>query len=142
MKIKELLKTLASQDGSDLYLTVNAPPSAKFQGQLTPLAEQSLTQDQLQSMLTEVLNAENLAQFEQALELNIALDLAEIGRFRVNVLQQRNQLAVVARNIKTDIPSFAALKLPEVLKDVIMEKRGLILFVGGTGSGKSTSWPH
>lgn len=139
MTLHDMLKTLATQDGSDLYLTVGAQPSAKFQGALKALDDKVLASDTLHEMLKSVLSPELIHQFQEDLELNCALDLENIGRFRLNVFQQRNHLALVARHIKTDIPNFDALKLPAVLKDVILEKRGLILFVGGTGSGKSTS---
>ncbi|WP_020394764.1 PilT/PilU family type 4a pilus ATPase [Thiolinea disciformis] len=137
--IKNYLQILASRDGSDLYLTADAPPAAKFQGSLKPLARERLTPEELHEMAYGLMNEEQRKQFEQKPEMNLAITEEGIGRFRVNIFKQRHKIAMVIRNIKTEIPNAEALGLPEVLKQTIMAKRGLILFVGGTGSGKSTS---
>ncbi|SKA87271.1 twitching motility protein PilU [Thiothrix eikelboomii] len=139
MALKDYLRILATRDGSDLYLTAEAPPAAKFQGSLKPLARERLTPEEVQAMAYELMDAEQRKQFEHKPEMNLALSEEGIGRFRVNIFKQRHKVAMVIRNIKTEIPDANKIGLPDVLKNVIMEKRGLILFVGGTGSGKSTS---
>ena len=139
MDIKEMLRILASQDGSDLYLSTGAPPCAKFNGVLRALSKESLAPGEVAKIADELMDAEQKAEFERELEMNLAISLSGVGRFRINIFKQRNEVSIVARNIKLDIPRFEDLRLPPVLLDVIMEKRGLVLFVGGTGSGKSTS---
>ena len=134
-----MLKLLASQDGSDLYLSTGAPPSAKFQGVLRTLSEAPLAPGEVAAIAADIMDLEQKQQFDKELEMNLAISLPQIGRFRVNIFKQRNEVSLVARNIKTEIPRFEDLKLPPVLLETIMEKRGLVLFVGGTGSGKSTS---
>ena len=139
MEFKDYLKILAQYDGSDLYLTVAAPPVAKFQGTLKPIENIKLTVDQLKTIALSLMDADQQKAFEHLPELNLAISEPGIGRFRVNIFKQRNSFALVIRNIKTEIPNADKLGLPKVLKKTIMEKRGLILFIGGTGSGKSTS---
>ena len=139
MQLKDYLLTLVTHDGSDLYLTADAPPAAKFQGSLKAVDKIKLTPEMLHEMAYSLMNAEQQKQFEQKPEMNLALSEEGIGRFRVNIFKQRHKIAMVIRNIKTEIPNADKLGLPEVLKKTILEKRGLILFVGGTGSGKSTS---
>jgi twitching motility protein PilU len=139
MPIKKYLEVLAKHDGSDLYLSTGAPPSGKFQGVLKPLSKEPLKPGQIAEMIQGVMDDDQKREFEHELELNMAISIPGVGRFRLNMFRQRNEVSVVARNIVTDIPKFDDLGLPEVLKSAIMEKRGLILFVGGTGSGKSTS---
>ncbi len=139
MEFKDYLKILVHKDGSDLYLTVGAPPAAKFQGALKPLDSEVLTKERIKEIANSVMDEEQREQFEQVPEMNLAIAEPNVGRFRVNIFKQRNHHAMVIRNIKVDIPNADKLGLPQVLKDKIMEKRGLILFVGGTGSGKSTS---
>jgi twitching motility protein PilU len=139
MPIKKYLEILAKHDGSDLYLSTGAPPSGKFQGVLKPLSKEPLKPGQISEMISGVMDDDQKKEFEQELELNMAISLPGVGRFRLNMFRQRSEVSVVARNIVTDIPKFDDLGLPEVLKQVITSKRGLILFVGGTGSGKSTS---
>ncbi|WP_376747804.1 PilT/PilU family type 4a pilus ATPase, partial [Pseudomonas kuykendallii] len=134
-----MLRVLAVQDGSDLYLSTGAPPCAKFNGVLKPLSAEPLRAGEVAAIAASVMDAEQRAEFERELEMNLAISLPQIGRFRINIFRQRNEVSIVARNIKLDIPKFEDLKLPEVLLKVVMEKRGLVLFVGGTGSGKSTS---
>jgi twitching motility protein PilU len=139
MPIKKYLEVLAKHDGSDLYLSTGAPPSGKFQGALKPLSKEPLKPGQIAEMIKDVMDDDQIAEFEHELELNMAISLPGVGRFRLNIFRQRNEVSVVARNIVTDIPRFDDLGLPQVLKEVITAKRGLVLFVGGTGSGKSTS---
>lgn len=139
MELNDYLHILASRDGSDLYLTADAPPAAKFQGSLKALAKERMTPEQLEDIANALMDTEQQRQFAHKPEMNLALDVDGIGRFRVNIFKQRHKVALVIRNIKTEIPNADALGLPLILKETIMEKRGLILFVGGTGSGKSTS---
>lgn len=139
MEFKKYLRALVQHDGSDLYLTFDAPPSAKFQGQLKPLSRDRMTSEHLEEIATFLMNEEQQHQFDQKPEMNLALDEPDIGRFRINIFKQRTHLAMVIRNIKVEIPNADDLGLPAILKEVIMKKRGLVLFVGGTGSGKSTS---
>ncbi len=139
MEFKDLLKILAVKDGSDLYLSTGAPPCAKFQGTLKPLDKTAYQPGEIEAIAHDIMDEEQRQAFDRDLEMNLAISIAGVGRFRINIFKQRNECSIVARNIKTEIPKFDDLGLPEVLKDVIMYKRGLILFVGGTGSGKSTS---
>jgi len=139
MDLKALLKVMIDKDGSDLFLTSGAPPSMKAQGRLMPMTDKVLPNGATRKIAYSIMNEEQIAEFEQSPEMNLALFEEGIGRFRVNIFQQRNEVGIVARNIKTDIPNFADLGLPETLTKLMMNKNGLILFVGGTGSGKSTS---
>ncbi|MDH5355334.1 MAG: PilT/PilU family type 4a pilus ATPase [Gammaproteobacteria bacterium] len=139
MKVTPYLKILAEKDGSDLYFSTGARPSAKFNGVLTPLGKDVAPPGWVNSLAQEIMNEKQRLEFDDKPEMNLALSLSEIGRFRVNIFKQRNEVAMVIRNIVTNIPQIDDLGLPEVLKKVIMAKRGLVLFVGGTGSGKSTS---
>jgi len=139
MPLKKYLQILAKHDGSDLYLSTGAPPSAKFQGTLKPLGREPLKPGQIAQMVETVMDSDQKKEFAEEMELNMAISLPGCGRFRLNMFRQRNEVALVARNIVAEIPKFDDLGLPAVLKEVVMAKRGLILFVGGTGSGKSTS---
>lgn len=139
MDITKYLTELATKDGSDLYLSTGASPCAKFQGELVPLSDEKIAVGEVEAIARKLMDDQQWELFQQELEMNIAISIARVGRFRVNIFKQRNQFAIVARNIKGDIPELADLGLPEHLKEVVMNKRGLILFVGATGSGKSTS---
>ena len=139
MKVTPYLKILAEKGGSDLYFSTGAPPSAKFNGVLKPLGKDPAPPGWVDSLAQEIMNDKQKAEFREKPEMNLAISLSEVGRFRVNIFKQRNEVAMVIRNIVTEIPNKDDLGLPEVLSKVIMAKRGLILFVGGTGSGKSTS---
>jgi twitching motility protein PilU len=139
MEFKDYLKILVQNDGSDLYLTSGAPPAAKFQGTLKPLENIKLNNERIKEIANSLMDNDQRSSFEHVPEMNLAISEPGVGRFRVNIFKQRNSYALVIRNIKIDIPSADTLGLPQILKDKIMEKRGLILFVGGTGSGKSTS---
>jgi len=139
MNMRDYLLMLASNDGSDLYLTTGAPPAAKFHGTLKPLAKERLKPGEVKDLAYALMDEGQQREFEEELELNLAISEPGVGRFRVNVFKQRNQVSMVIRNIKTDLPNIDDLGLPKILTEVIMAKRGLILFVGGTGSGKSTS---
>lgn len=139
MDFRTYLKAMVEQDASDLYLTSGAAISAKIDGTLRALETRSLTAEQVRSVAYTVMDAEQTRAFEHKPEMNLALSEDGIGRFRVNIFRQRNSISMVIRNIKTEIPAWEALGLPPVLTEVIMAKRGLVLFVGATGSGKSTS---
>lgn len=137
--IDQYLNVLAKKDGSDLYLSTGAPPCAKFQGTLKPLGQSPYKAGEIEDIANEIMDSEQREIFTKELEMNLAISIPNVGRFRINIFKQRNEVSIVARNINTEIPKFDDLKLPAVLKDLVMSKRGLILFVGGTGSGKSTS---
>jgi twitching motility protein PilU len=139
MRIAPWLETLAKNSGSDLYLSTGAPPCAKFQGVLKPISKEVLKPGEIKEIAYEIMDKTQQEEFELELEMNLAHSIPNVGRFRVNIFMQRNEVGIVARNIVTEIPSYKDLNLPETLLDVIMKKRGLILFVGATGSGKSTS---
>jgi len=139
MDFKAYLRTMVEKDASDLYLSSGAPASAKIDGTLQPLEEKILTTEQIRDTAYSVMDSDQIADFERKPEMNLAISEEGIGRFRVNIFRQRNSISLVIRNIKTDIPDWKLLGLPSTLTDVIMEKRGLVLFVGATGSGKSTS---
>ena len=139
MGFNDLLKMMIEKEGSDLFLTTGAPPSMKAFGRLSPLVDKKLPEGMVKKIAYQIMNAEQIEQFEKSPEMNMAISDPDIGRFRVNIFQQRGEIAIVARNIKTEIPSAASLGLPPILNDLIMQKNGIVLFVGGTGSGKSTS---
>lgn len=138
-RITPWLRALAKNDGSDLFLATGAPPCGKFQGQLKPIGTEPLKPGEIRALANEIMDSTQQAEFERELEMNLAVSVAGVGRFRVNIFVQRNEVGLVARNIVTTIPNWQDLNLPPVLLDVVMAKRGLLLFVGGTGSGKSTS---
>ncbi|GAB5499480.1 MAG: PilT/PilU family type 4a pilus ATPase [Pseudohongiellaceae bacterium] len=139
MGFKDLLRMMIEKDGSDLFLTTGAPPSMKAHGKLVPLLNKNLPEGMVKKIAYQIMSEEQIKEFEQNPEMNLAVADDDIGRFRVNIFMQRGEIGIVARNIKTEIPSAESLGLPPILADLIMSKRGIILFVGGTGSGKSTS---
>jgi len=135
----DLLRALTARKGSDLFITANFPPAMKVDGRMTPVSQQALSSGHTQMLARSIMNDRQAADFEAHKECNFAISPAGIGRFRVNVFMQQGQVGIVLRVITTAIPSFEELNLPMVLKDVAMTKRGLVIFVGATGSGKSTS---
>ena len=137
--IYDLLRALTSRRGSDLFLTSGFPPAMKIDGKMTPVSQQVLTGGHTSMLIRSIMNDRQAAEFEANKECNFAISPAGIGRFRVNCFVQMGQVGAVLRVITTTIPNFEDLRLPAVLKDVAMTKRGLVLFVGATGSGKSTS---
>src|SRR5256886_2943287 len=137
--IYDLLRALIAKKGSDLFLTVGFPPAMKIDSKMTPVSQTALTGQHTALLVRAIMNDKQAAEFEANKECNFAIAPSGIGRFRVNCFVQQGQVGGVLRVITTSIPNFDDLKLPPVLKDVIMTKRGLVLFVGGTGSGKSTS---
>ncbi len=133
------LQKLVSAQASDLFITAGFPVSAKINGKLTPLSEQVTTEHSALSLVEDAMNDSQKAAFHSTKECNFAIVREGIGRFRCSAFWQRDQAGMVIRRIVTDIPQADDLGLPPVLKDIIMAKRGLVLFVGGTGTGKSTS---
>lgn len=144
MIISPLFKLMADKQASDMFFTSGAPIQIKINGELRPVNDQRLTPDQIRHIAYELMSPEQAKEFEDRHEMNFARRgeggaQGAIGNFRINIFQQRNTIGIVVRFIKPDIPAFDSLDLPPVLKDVIMEKLGLILIVGSTGSGKSTT---
>ena len=139
MEFQDFLHMMVKHEGSDLYLTTGAPACIKIHGALKSIGAELMATDHVKGIAYSLLNAEQIAAFERKPEMNLALSVPTIGRFRVNIFQQRNQTAMVVRHIKTVIPNLESLRLPPVLTRLVMLKHGLVLFVGSTGSGKSTS---
>lgn len=134
-----MLAKVVEIGASDLFITADFPPSVKHQGLMKPLGKQILSADKTKLFAYSIMNDYQRDEFEREMECNFAINVPEVSRFRVNVFVQQQQVGMVIRTIAAEIPNFDKLKLPNTLKDVIMEKRGLVLVVGGTGSGKSTS---
>ena len=135
----KLLTAMHQAGGSDLFIAADFAPSMKSNGQMKALSAQKLAGDVTRMLAQSLMNERQNAEFAKEMECNFAMSLAGVARFRVNVFIQQQNVSMVIRTIAAEIPSFAKLALPEVLKEVIMHKRGLVLVVGGTGSGKSTS---
>lgn len=134
-----MLTKVVEYGGSDLFISADFPPSIKHQGLMKPLGQQALTADKTKLFAYSLMNEKQRHEFETELECNFAISVPNVSRFRVNVFQQQLHVGMVIRTITAEIPNFDKLKLPESLKHVMMAKRGLILVVGATGSGKSTS---
>jgi len=139
MVFSDLLKLMKHKKASDLFITAGVPPSIKVDGKIMPVTKQALTPDQARAMAYGIMTEEQRRDFEDTNECNFAIAPKEIGRFRVNIFVQQQNVGMVLRTIETDIPRFDELNLPKVLADIALTKRGLVIFVGGTGSGKSTS---
>ncbi len=139
MNFHELLKKMVQEDASDMFVTAKLAVSAKINGELYPIDDKILTADESLSLVHDAMSEKQKLQFEEEKECNFAIDIDGVGRFRVSAFWQRDMAGMVIRRIVTDIPDVDELGLPSVLKDVVMSKRGLVLFVGGTGTGKSTS---
>jgi len=137
--MKKLFQIMADKKASDIFLSVGAPINIKLNGVAMPVNQAVMTAETVQQLLYEVLNERQIKEFEDEMELNTAYNLAGVGTFRISAMRQKGSPAVVVRYIPGTIPSIDSLGVPEVLKEVIMGKRGLILMVGATGSGKSTS---
>ncbi len=137
--IHDLLRLMVSKKSSDLFITAGFPPALKIDGRITPVSNQTLTPQHTMELARSIMNDKQANEFESTKECNFAIAPPDIGRFRVNTFIQQARVGVVLRQINSTIPTFAELNLPEVLRDVSMTKRGLVIFVGGTGSGKSTS---
>ena len=138
MDFDKLLRFMVEKGASDLFITAGVPPSAKLNGRMTPLTRNPLGPEQAKEIVTGVMNADQRREFDKHLECNFAI-ASRVGRFRVSAFQQRNMCGMVLRRIETNIPSCDDLNLPDILKELAMTKRGLIIFVGATGTGKSTS---
>jgi twitching motility protein PilU len=137
--MKKLFQVMADKKASDIFLTVGAPINIKINGVAMPVNQTMLTPDAVRQLLYEVLNEHQIKEYEAEMELNTAYALEGVGAFRISAFRQKGSPAVVVRFIPGDVPKFDTLGLPDVLKEIIMQKRGLILMVGATGSGKSTS---
>ncbi len=137
--MKKLFTIMAEKKASDIFMSVGAPINMKINGVAMPVNQTTMSADTVQQLLYEVLNERQIREFEDEMELNTAIALAGVGTFRISAFRQKGSPAVVVRYIPSTIPPLDTLGVPEVLKDVIMQKRGLILMVGATGSGKSTS---
>ena len=137
--IHNLLRGMIAQKASDLFITAGFPPAFKVDGTMTPVSQQALTPQHTMVLANSIMNDRQAAEFETSHECNFAISPAGIGRFRVNVFMQQQRIGMVLRTITTKIPDLTQMGMPEVLKDVAMTKRGLVLLVGATGSGKSTT---
>ena len=135
----DLLRLMVSKGGSDLFITAGFPPAIKIDGRMTPVSSQPLTAAHTADLARAIMNDKQTAGFELTKEANFAISPGDLGRFRVSAFVQMSSVGMVLRTITTQIPKFEDLALPEVLKDVIMSKRGLVIMVGATGSGKSTT---
>ncbi len=139
MTVKELLGLMAQSNSSDLYLTVDSPPMFKTEGIIKPYGNSSLNAHQAEDIANSLMNERQKAIFAETFEMNLALYYPDVGRFRVNIYRQKNYVGLVFRMIKMEIETLDDLGMPEILKDISMTKRGLVLLVGGTGTGKSTT---
>jgi twitching motility protein PilU len=137
--VHNLLRGMTSKKASDLFITAGFPPAFKLDGKLIPVSNQALTPQHTQELARSIMNDRQAAEFESTHECNFAISPPGIGRFRVNVFQQQQRVGMVLRTITSKIPDLDEMGLPPILKDVVMTKRGLVLLVGGTGSGKSTT---
>ena len=137
--MERILRLMAEKKASDVYLSANAPALIKINGECVPINNQILPPDATRNLLSEIVPPDRIEELEETGELNMGVPLAGVGRFRVSAMRQRGSYAVVIRFISQQIPDLADLSLPPILGDLILEKRGLILVVGATGSGKSTS---
>jgi twitching motility protein PilU len=135
----DLLRLMLGKKASDMFITAGFPPAMKIDGKMTPISSQVLTAQQSREIARSIMNDRQTAEFDATNECNFAIGIPGVARFRVNAFVQRGSVGLVFRTITTKIPKFEDLGLPEVLKDIAMTKRGLVIFVGGTGSGKSTS---
>jgi twitching motility protein PilU len=137
--MRDLLRLMVDKKGSDLFITVDFPPAIKIDGKVTPVSKTKLTSENSKALAYAIMNDRQLKEFEATKECNFAIAPAGIGRFRVNTFVQQSYTGMVLRTIETEVPTIDQLGLPVVMKDIAMTKRGLVIMVGGTGSGKSTS---
>ena len=135
----DLLRNMLARKGSDLFITAGFPPAMKIDGKMTPVAPQALTPAHTLDLARSIMNDKQAAGFEQTKEANFAISPPDLGRFRVSAFVQMGSVGMVLRTITSEIPVLENLGLPEVLKEVVMAKRGLVIMVGATGSGKSTT---
>ncbi|AYN93700.1 MULTISPECIES: PilT/PilU family type 4a pilus ATPase [Pseudomonas] len=139
MEFEKLLRLMVEKGGSDLFITTGVPPSMKVNGRVLPVTKEPLSPDQAREVVLGVMNEQQRAEFAEKHECNFAISSRGVGRFRVSAFYQRNLVGMVLRRIEVNIPTLDQLRLPEALKKLSMTKRGLVLFVGATGTGKSTS---
>ena len=139
MEFEKLLRLMVEKGGSDLFITAGVPPSMKVNGRILPVTKNPMAPEQTRETVLSVMNEQQRRELAETHECNFAISARGIGRFRVSAFYQRNLVGMVLRRIETQIPTFEELKLPEVLKQLSLTKRGLVLFVGATGAGKSTS---
>jgi twitching motility protein PilU len=139
MDVRTLLEVMVKQEASDLYLTVDAPPVYRIHGSTHRTDAPPFTNEQLESLALALMRGQQRGEFEEKMEMNLALYYKDLGRFRVNVFRQKGNVGLVFRHIKADIMTIEQLELPPIIKDIAMTKRGLVLVVGATGSGKSTT---
>ncbi|WP_145007636.1 PilT/PilU family type 4a pilus ATPase [Pseudomonas oryzihabitans] len=139
MDFDRFLQLMVDKGASDLFITTGVPPSMKINGRMTPVTKDSLSPDQCRAIVLGVMNDEQRQEFQQKRECNFAISARGIGRFRVSAFYQRNLVGMVLRRIEVNIPTVDQLRLPEIIKKLAMTKRGLVIFVGATGTGKSTS---
>ncbi len=139
MEFEDLLKLMVEKGGSDLFITAGVPPSMKVHGRIVPVTKTALSPEQTRETVLAVMNEGQRKQFIETHECNFAISARGIGRFRVSAFYQRNLVGMVLRRIETRIPTIDELGLPSVVKDLAMTKRGIVIFVGATGTGKSTS---
>ncbi|MDP3841586.1 MAG: PilT/PilU family type 4a pilus ATPase [Oxalobacteraceae bacterium] len=139
MSMDRLFSLMKEKGASDMFLTINSPIHLKIQGNLVPINQQKMDMQNIRALLAEVLSAAELSRLEQENELNIGIPVRDVGRFRLSAFRQRGTFSAVLRFIPHAIPALGTLGLPNVLSELIMDKRGLILLVGATGSGKSTT---
>jgi len=139
MDFNSLLKLMVHKSASDLFITAGMPPSMKIHGRIKPVSQSTLTPEQAREVVLSVMNAEQRRVFDTEHECNFAISAPGVGRFRVSAFYQRNHCGMVLRRIETKIPTIESLNLPPIVKTLAMAKRGLIIFVGATGTGKSTS---
>jgi twitching motility protein PilU len=137
--ISDLLRLMVSKNGSDLFITAGFPPAMKIDGKMTPVSSQPLTAVHTSELARSIMNDKQTASFELTKEANFAISPGDLGRFRVSAFVQMSSVGMVLRTINSAIPKLEDLGLPAVLKDVVMSKRGLVIMVGATGSGKSTT---
>jgi len=137
--MRDLLKLMVDRKGSDLFVTVDFPPAIKIDGKITPVSKTKLSPDNTRALAYAIMNDRQVKEFEATKECNFAIAPPGIGRFRVNALIQQGNTGVVLRTIETNVPTIDGLGLPQIMKEIAMTKRGLVIMVGGTGSGKSTS---
>lgn len=137
--LQSLLKFLVEKNGTDLFVNPGAPPMVKIEGKVRPVGKQTLSVEQARQIIYSILNEEQAATFEEELGLDLGVNVPGAGRFRLNFYRQKGEPALVARYIVSNIPSVQDLGLPEILEELVMSKRGLVLVAGATGTGKSTS---
>jgi len=139
VEFEALLKLMSEKKASDLFITVGMPPCIKVNGRIAPVSREKIGEGQARALVTGIMSPAQRRDFDKNLECNFAISAPGVGRFRVSAFVQRNLVGMVLRRIETNIPTLEELKLPEILKKLALTKRGLVIFVGATGTGKSTS---